>query len=586
MKAADPVLVPSARRASWSGRWVEEGRCKERMEGGLGEEEYRLEIGEEGVRIAAGGKAGAFYAGKTLEQLRRQSPPGMLPEGRVEDGPRFAVRGYYLDVSRGRVPRLARLMRKVEGLAELKINRLYLYMEHPFRFTCDPDIADGGDAFGAEDIRALDAFCRERFIELVPSFSCFGHMGKILSLPQYRALAEAEFPARSWEEASWLQRLRGATIDAAMPESRSLLERLLGELLPCFSSGRFHLCGDETHDLGKKRGVRDPAALAALYAGHVRWVAGVAARYGKGVQLWGDVLRKLPGALAGLPEGAEVLDWAYFPSNVLDGGAFFAEKGTPVMSCPSVRGFGALFPAVEEARDVVVRQARAAAECGAMGVVNTDWGDYGHFTMPPCAWHGIALGAQAAWNPDAAGLERGGAFDGAFSRVVYGDAAAAGWHSRLGSLPPGLLSWPLAAAGGKPAGMTAAPAPLPEAACAAAAAEAEDVAHCFAALRADGGAPWVDGADRAQLVLSARFAGFAARWAAGAGRMALSEELEALEEAYAALWKTESLPCGWRDIRERGFRVLKGWLREGMDRPRGAVRAGPEKGMKNARFGG
>lgn len=556
MRAGEAWLVPVPRRAAWSGRWVAEGAVSEETGEGMGPEAYRLEIGAAGVRIAAGGPAGAFYARQTLEQLRRQSPAGMLPEGTVEDAPAFAERGYWLDVSRGRVPRPERLKRKVDALAHLKVNRLYLYVEHVFRFACDPDIAGAEDAYGAEEVRALDAYCRERFVELVPVFSCFGHMGKILSLPQYRELAEVEFPARDWESASWLERLRGATLDAEAPGARALLERLLEEYLPCFSSGRFHLCGDETHDLGRKRGVREPAALAALYAGHVRWVADVAARHGKSVQLWGDVLRKLPAALDGLPDGAEVMDWAYFPSNVLDGGAFFAERGVPVVSCPSVRGFGALFPAVEEAREVILRQARAAARCGARGVVNTDWGDYGHFAMPPCVWHGIALGAQAAWNPGGAGLERGGAFDRAFSRMFAGDDAAAALWSRLGSLPPVLLSWPMAAAGGKPAGCVAPP-PLPDAAaCADAAAVAEDCADGFDALPA-GTSPWLDAAECRQLALSARFVAAAARWGGGMRGAEWVRRLDALAEAYGELWTEESLPGGLVDVRERGFGPLR-----------------------------
>ena len=531
---------------------------------GMGEEGYRLEIGEGGTRIEAGGRAGAFYGRATLEQVRRQSPDGLLPEGVVEDGPAFGVRGYYLDVSRGRVPRMDRLKRKAEILAGLKVNRLYLYMEHPFRFECDPEIA-GEDAFSAEEIRELDAFCRERFVELVPSFSCFGHMGRILSLPRYRGLAEVEFPARSWEEATWLQRLRGATIDAELPESRGLLERLLGELLPCFSSGWFHLCGDETHDLGKKRGVAGAEALGELYARHVRWVAGVAGRHGKRVQLWGDVLRKLPGAVGELPEGAEVLDWAYFPSNGIDGGRFFAEKGVRVAGCPSVRGFGAVFPAVEEAREVVGRWAREAEGCGAAGIVNTDWGDYGHFLMPACAWHGIAAGAEAAWGGGRApaGMERGGRFDEAFGRVFFGEGGegAAEWFSRLGSLPPTLLSWPLAAVGGKPAGCAAAP-PMPDAAaCAEDAAAADECARGFAALPA-GGSGWADGTDLAELGLAARFAGFAARWGAGENRKASAREWEGLEEEYARLWEAESLAGGMREMEERGFGTVRGALWE------------------------
>ena len=287
-------------------------------------------------------------------------------------------------------------------------------------------------------------------------------------------------------------------------------------------------------------------------------------RYGKRVQLWGDVLRKLPQALERLPEGAEVLDWAYFPSNRLDGGAFFAERGVPVAACPSVRGFGTLFPAVEEAREVIVRQALAARECGAEGVVNTDWGDHGHFGMPPCAWHGIALGAQAAWNPEGGGMERGGVFDRAFSRVFFGKGGerAGEMFSRLGNVPPGLAVWPLAAAGGKPAGMTEAPPPLPPAECARWAGMSGDCAAAFAALP-DGASPWTDAVDRAQLVLAARFVAFAARWGAGTASEALSRELDGLEREFAELWMAESRPHGLLDVKSRGFGVLRQLLGQG-----------------------
>jgi hypothetical protein len=45
-----------------------------------------------------------------------------------------------------------------------------------------------------EEIRALDAFCRERFIELVPHQQSFGHLQRWLELPRYRGLA-----IRSWK---------------------------------------------------------------------------------------------------------------------------------------------------------------------------------------------------------------------------------------------------------------------------------------------------------------------------------------------------------------------------------------------------
>jgi hexosaminidase len=62
---------------------------------------YRLEIGTDGVRIAAADDAGAFYGRATLAQLEAEYGAA-LPSGTVEDWPDLPVRGVMLDISRCR----------------------------------------------------------------------------------------------------------------------------------------------------------------------------------------------------------------------------------------------------------------------------------------------------------------------------------------------------------------------------------------------------------------------------------------------------------------------------------------------------
>jgi N-acetyl-beta-hexosaminidase len=334
-------------------------------------ESYQLRISPEGLRIAAPDAAGFFYALQTLRQIIQQCGVN-LSCLEITDAPVFPLRGYYLDISRGRVPRLPMLQRRIRLLASLKINHLQLYFEHPFRFAFDPAIAGDNDAFDADDLKALDAFCHEHFIELVPSFTCFGHLGRILSLPQYRDLAEVEFPAPSWEAATWLQRLRGATLNSRDPDAQELLRHILDEFLPCFSSPRFNLCGDETHDLGKSSPGASPGEIACQYNDHIRFLRKEAARHGKSLMLWGDMLLHHPDAIDDLPVGCEILDWAYFPSNKFEKCGEFISRGLSTTVCPSVRGFGRIFNAVEEARTVLAAYARTGQKLGARGLLNTD----------------------------------------------------------------------------------------------------------------------------------------------------------------------------------------------------------------------
>jgi len=508
-------------------------------------ESYTLRILPDGIQITAPDAAGHFYALQTLRQLIEQSS-GPLPCLDIADASVFPLRGYYLDISRGRVPRLEMLKRRIRLLAALKINHLQLYFEHPFRFQFDSDIASDGDAYDAEDLREIDAFCRDHFIELVPSFTCFGHMGHILSLPQYRELAEVEFPAASWESATWLQRLRGATLFSRDPDAQDLLRRILDEFLPCFSSNRFNLCGDETHDLGKRSPDASPADIARQYIDHIRFLRAEAARHGKTLMLWGDMLLNHPEAIGNLPENCEILDWAYFPSNDFEKCGEFILRDLATVVCPSVRGFGTVFNAVEEARTVIARYARTGKKFGAQGLLNTDWGDYGHFNMPPCALHGLVLGAHLAWNPD---NDEKRTFDAAFSRLFFGTETArpAELFSLAGSAPTDLAAWPFPILKGIAPPSNLDPArQLAE--------DAPAWADEFAALTPT---PWADETDLAQLSLACRFLHFNALVASEAPSTTTLPLLDELEKTYTPLWFAESQPRGLLDIHARAFQPMR-----------------------------
>lgn len=508
-------------------------------------EAYRLRITPECLEITAAGAPGFFYALQTLRQILQQSAAA-LPCLEIEDAPVFPLRGYYLDLSRGRVPRLEMLQRRIRLLAALKINHLQLYFEHPFRFRFDPDIAGDGDAYDADDLKALDTCCREHFIELVPSFTCFGHLGRILSLPQYRELAEVEFPAPSWEAATWRQRLRGATINSRDPDAQDLLKTILAEFLPCFSAARFNLCGDETYDLGQRMPDATPADRARQYTDHIRFLHQEAARHGKTLMLWGDMLLHHPDAIAALPESCEILDWAYFPSNKFEKCGEFISRGLATIVCPSVRGFGRVFPAVEEARTVIAAYARTGQRLGAGGLLNTDWGDYGHFNLPPGALHGLVLGAHLAWNPAHDEKE---AFDAAFSKIIFGaeDFRPAGLFLRAGSVPENLAAWPFPPLKDIP--LPADPGPARQVA-----EQAPAWAEGFSSLKPT---PWADETDHAQLALACRFLQFNALVASGAPAEKTRPLLDDLEKAYAPLWFAESLPRGLLDIHSRGFEPMR-----------------------------
>ncbi len=151
-------------------------------------EGYRLEVGPDGIRVTGDDEAGLFYGVATLAPLTQSG--WQLPHLTIEDHPAIARRGVMLDVSRDRVQTMATLKELVDQLASWKYNEFQLYMEHTFAYTGHETVWGDASPLTAAEILELDAYCRDRFIELVPNQNTLGHLHKWLEHPAYAHLAE------------------------------------------------------------------------------------------------------------------------------------------------------------------------------------------------------------------------------------------------------------------------------------------------------------------------------------------------------------------------------------------------------------
>jgi hypothetical protein len=366
-------------------------------------EGYHLAVTPDGIVLEARDAAGAFYGVQTLAQVAKQSPPGTLACVTVDDWPDFPDRGVYYDVCRGRVATIERLKEQADLLAHYKINQLQLYMEHTFRFRKHPEIGKNASPLTAQDILELDAYCHHRHIELVPSLAAFGHLATVLNHPRYRHLAEdwAEGRYEDPEAKSWWA--TGWSLTPAREETYTFLQELFDELLPCFSSQRFNVCCDENYDLGWGQSYKLAQKLGKgrLYLNHILRLRELAAVHGKRIMFWGDIIRHYPELIPDIPSDVTVLDWGYDGSMDFDRVKDFTDTGLPSYGCPSVCGYVTLFPRVFESADNIAGWARACKTHGARGILNTDWGDGGHYNFMECAWPGYLFGAEQSWNADA-----------------------------------------------------------------------------------------------------------------------------------------------------------------------------------------
>jgi hypothetical protein len=364
---------------------------------------YTLTIRRGLIVLYASAAAGLFHAVQTLRQIVR-SQGNVLPTLTIRDWPSLPYRGLMLDVSRRKVPTLDTLKHLVEELSHYKLNVLQLYTEHTFQFPRHPKIGAGCGSLSSQDILDLDAFCRQRHIELMPNLQSFGHARNTLLIPDYQHLAET---AMCW------------TLSPAFEGTYPLLDELYADMLPAFTSTTLNVDCDETYDLGQgaSKPQVDELGLGRVYLDHILRLRDLAARYGRRIQVWGDILLHHPELIGDLPDDVTLLDWRYEPADEYPTAQVFARAGRRFWVCPGTGSWNSLFPRLDGARRNIRNFVRDGLAAGAEGALNTDWGDFGHYQHLGLSWHGYLFGAAQAWT---GGTTDDEGFDAAFGSLFFG----------------------------------------------------------------------------------------------------------------------------------------------------------------------
>jgi hexosaminidase len=244
---------------------------------GLPAEGYRIQIGPERIRIAAGGAAGAFYAAQTLRQLLpdqawRAAPvpgqPWRLPCAEIEDAPALAWRGAHLDVARHFLPK-RELLTIIDALAALKFNRLHLHLtdDQGWRIESrrypalheigshrprtrislsgeEPAVYDDvphGGYYTLADLAEISSYAAARMVTLVPEIEVPGHASALLAampgLGSGAAPAGGYAVAADWGIFPHLM--------SPLPPTRDFLGEIFQELLGAVPARYVHIGGDE-----------------------------------------------------------------------------------------------------------------------------------------------------------------------------------------------------------------------------------------------------------------------------------------------------------------------------------------------------
>ena len=359
-------------------------------------EEYKLTVAAEGVTVESACEEGLFRAATSLHQMVKRGK-GQLPLCEIADKPEIARRGYMLDISRGRMPKVETIKTMIDFLAALKYNEFQLYMEGDcFKYAAYPKETADFDCLTPEDIRELDAYCKARFMDLVPNQNSFGHMYTWLRKPDFHHLGlferEDQVPS---------------TLNPLLDETFEFMDNLYQSLLPHFSSEYVNIGLDEAYGLGKYQ-IEEYCKQKGKDVVFMEWLNKlntlINEKYHKKVMFWADMIYNYPQSYHMVPKDAVALEWGYEliqSQRMTDHCIAYRDAGVRYYVCPSCNTHGSLTSRMDVTTFNIRTCGELAVEYGAEGLLLTDWGDGGHpqfgvWSMVPCALNG-----QYGWNTGA-----------------------------------------------------------------------------------------------------------------------------------------------------------------------------------------
>ena len=230
------------------------------LDSASGAEGYSLTIDSRGVAITAAAPAGLYYALQSLGALVSETLT--LPVLSIEDSPRFEYRGILVDISRHfRTKEF--LMRQIDVMARLKMNRLHLHLTDAAGWRIEveayPELTsyaawrkpatwkewwngerghvwEGTEgAYGGyltkQDARDIVAYAADRYITVIPEIEMPGHSDEVLAT--YSELRCTQQPERQGD------------LCVGKEATFEMMQTILGEIIELFPSEYIHIGGDE-----------------------------------------------------------------------------------------------------------------------------------------------------------------------------------------------------------------------------------------------------------------------------------------------------------------------------------------------------
>jgi lysophospholipase L1-like esterase len=147
------------------------------------EEGYHLRVTADRIQISASTAHGIFNALQTFYQLLRND--ASVDACEIMDDPSFLWRGYMVDVGRN-YQSIQQLKQQIDVMAAYKLNVFHFHLTEDIAWRLEskryPQLTDSrymlrtpGEYYSLDEVKELIAYCKERYITLIPEIDMPGH---------------------------------------------------------------------------------------------------------------------------------------------------------------------------------------------------------------------------------------------------------------------------------------------------------------------------------------------------------------------------------------------------------------------------
>ena len=147
-------------------------------------EGYTLEISGNGITARSRDGRGLYYAGRTLEQIIRNSAGGTLPGCRITDFPDLATRGVFFNAWRLANRNVPAFCDYLEAMAALKLNMALIEFDENLPIPNSP-FTKRSEALTPESLAKILETAKRHHLEIVPQIQTISHTMWMNSHPDY-----------------------------------------------------------------------------------------------------------------------------------------------------------------------------------------------------------------------------------------------------------------------------------------------------------------------------------------------------------------------------------------------------------------